>query len=518
MSKMKKLFAMLLTLVMIMGMTVTAFADEEDKKPTADDKATATITGVEEGATITLYQIVDAKYNDYGLETYIRVNGLTEIDLADIYNPTHEEVEKIAKKTLTAYSDVEWVYADGAHEAQLEAGTFLVKVAGTGATIYNPMIISIGYNKDKSGSMNQLIPGSVNAGDDWELNNVTAYAKSSAVDITKKITSTDKKADNVGDVAIGDTVSFEINTTVPDYSGEYTKAVFTISDTMEDSLDLVDNSIVLDITGNDTDPEYTLTSTADKHGFLLEFNSDWILENGGAAVKVTYSAKLNKKADTNFDPNTNTVKLTYTNKPNETKEVEKETRHYTFEIDGEIWGENSEVTEEIKKTQTVIKDGETTVEPLPGAKFAIRKKGENQVIQEVETDKDGLMNFYGLDADVEYEIYETYAPAGFSINSTIYTAKITATYDEKGVLASYKVEIQDPTDPQNIVTKISEHKVNPTDVTKVIVGNVTTNIMNTNLSALPSTGGIGTTIFTIGGCAIMIAAAFFFFVSRRKDA
>ena len=32
----------------------------------------------------------------------------------------------------------------------------------------------------------------------------------------------------------------------------------------------------------------------------------------------------------------------------------------------------------------------------------------------------------------------------------------------------------------------------------------------------PSTGGIGTTIFTIGGCAIMIIAAGLFFATRRK--
>ena len=42
------------------------------------------------------------------------------------------------------------------------------------------------------------------------------------------------------------------------------------------------------------------------------------------------------------------------------------------------------------------------------------------------------------------------------------------------------------------------------------------NFVNTKLSALPSTGGIGTTIFTIAGCAIMIAAAGFFFASRKK--
>ena len=44
------------------------------------------------------------------------------------------------------------------------------------------------------------------------------------------------------------------------------------------------------------------------------------------------------------------------------------------------------------------------------------------------------------------------------------------------------------------------------------------NIQNTRLSSLPSTGGIGTTIFTIGGCAIMIIAAGLYFASRRKTA
>ena len=42
-------------------------------------------------------------------------------------------------------------------------------------------------------------------------------------------------------------------------------------------------------------------------------------------------------------------------------------------------------------------------------------------------------------------------------------------------------------------------------------------VMNIQLIALPSTGGIGTTIFTVAGCGIMIAAAFFFFAGRKKE-
>ena len=44
-----------------------------------------------------------------------------------------------------------------------------------------------------------------------------------------------------------------------------------------------------------------------------------------------------------------------------------------------------------------------------------------------------------------------------------------------------------------------------------------TNVVNKKGSTLPSTGGIGTTIFTIGGCLIMIIAAALFFESRKKQ-
>ncbi len=46
---------------------------------------------------------------------------------------------------------------------------------------------------------------------------------------------------------------------------------------------------------------------------------------------------------------------------------------------------------------------------------------------------------------------------------------------------------------------------------------ITFNVKNTKLASLPGTGGIGTTIFTIGGCIIMIAAAAFYFLSRKKE-
>lgn len=100
------------------------------------------------------------------------------------------------------------------------------------------------------------------------------------------------------------------------------------------------------------------------------------------------------------------------------------------------------------------------------------------------------IHFEGLDAG-EYTLVETVAKEGYSINNTKYTVKITPEYNTDGTLKSKTITI---------------------DGNKAKV-----EVQNTKISALPSTGGIGTTIFTIAGCVIMIAAAGLFFASRKKS-
>ena len=91
----------------------------------------------------------------------------------------------------------------------------------------------------------------------------------------------------------------------------------------------------------------------------------------------------------------------------------------------------------------------------------------------------GTLKVTGLD-EGNYEFKETKAPTGYPVNSENKAFTITA----------------------------NEEKEVTEDAGEFV---------NTKLSALPETGGIGTTIFTIVGCGIMIAAAGLFFVSRRKE-
>lgn len=423
MLKMKKFLASILALAMVLGMTLAVSAEESTNIPKATDKATAIVENVEADAEVVAYQIVKGRYNDYGFLGYEKTNA--SLNIGDVKAPTAEEVTEIAR-AINANSitfkteEVKTMTASGStYTAELGAGYWIVLVRDT-VNVYNPMIIGMHYytadnegNPTSSGS-NAILQDATMSDKVWDTTKLAgqdAYAKMSNIEIDKKITSADAKTDIVGDVAYGDVVSFEITTTVPDYSKEFTSAVFTITDKMDAGLTLGDVNVT--VTGNKTEPVYTTTPDADGHGFVVAFDSAWLLANGAAQVKVTYDATVNENATTNFVPNKNEAYLTYTNNPGETEDTDKEvTRHYTFEIDGVINGSKSEVTEEIRKMGTQIINGQEVTNPLAGAKFAIREKGSTEVIAYATSTAEGLLNFKGLDADVDYEIYEVEAPNG----------------------------------------------------------------------------------------------------------
>ncbi len=105
------------------------------------------------------------------------------------------------------------------------------------------------------------------------------------------------------------------------------------------------------------------------------------------------------------------------------------------------------------------------------------------------TKADGTVTIKGLedDTDREYFFEEVVAPSGYSLNS------------EPAKINSWK-----------------DNKRNDAETANDRIGFA--DLSDTKLSSLPSTGGIGTTIFTIGGCLIMIVAAGLFFATRKKSA
>ncbi len=549
MKKTKKALAILTTMAMVLGMSMSVFAATDSApaktKPVETDRAAATVSNVEAGATVTAYRIVEPAYNDKGFTGYKLAEGVT---LANMLEPTSNEVTGIAAdKALLATLTKETLSAEAAtgltsYTAQLGAGYWVVIVEGSDIQeVYNPMLVGIYYSVEGSGDSNTLVDGAVDANSKWSLNSTPAYAKSEQPTIDKKITGSTGKDTSDGnesgnDVAIGDTVNFEIDTKIPSYSKSYKEVMVKITDTMGKGLTLADPAnLVVRVDGTAVVAgagTYTFTPAANKKSFEISFASAYALAHSGEAVVVTYDAVLGEDAGLNFDANTNTAKLEYTNDPSgETNEIEDKTYTYTFGIDANLFGSDqsawNKFTEELLKTgevRKIILDSGEEVETttLPGAEFTLTR-ADGKTYKTV-SDENGYLSFTGLDAGT-YTLQETKAPEGYSLNDTKIPVEITATYNDNGTLNSYSIKVNNEntstytatydTDNKGRVENINctpEHENDWSDVSD------THEIKNTKLSSLPSTGGIGTTIFTIGGCIIMIAAAVLFFASRRKTA
>lgn len=571
MKKIKKMFAVMLSLAMVLGMamTVSAEPDGNDTIPGVGNHAEVTVKGLQLNDTVKFYRIIEPDFVEGVFKDYKVVGNyaITRDTATNEYTPTAKEIVDIADSVTdddvvasVKVSNTDTKETDGYVVKQdLTVGTYLVLVTTEGSKVYNPMIVSVYYSADDEDK--PIIPGEVNANGNFVVNGTTAYVKSSDVTIEKTIDE-DKVGGNGkgGSSAIsipGEPINFHIESYVPSYSTEYDadSIVYKITDKLSEGLTLPDPldvkvylTSVADANVVDS-TNYTLTRTSGQ-GFEITFTGAYVqglanMANSERKICVEYTASLNENAGINFDLNQNNVKVEYSNNPDDYSDVEEKkdrTYHYTFGIDAEISGSGSKKTEEIFKVDGNNTDKKEEEEflpahPLKDAEFSIYKTSNDYVVADgakatktTESDVDGRITFKGLAAGY-YVLKETKAPTGYSLNEKEYQVHISPTYDTKGKLMSYTITIKEKgaegngnsttytateDNYQENTTSGEMQFVNTAD--KTISSSVTpTYISNTKLSSLPSTGGIGTTIFTIGGCAIMIIAAGLFFASRKKS-
>lgn len=567
---MKKLFkqltSIMVAMMMVFAFCVPTFAgmtDATGKKTASTDTGTVTINGLQEGDQVTFYQIVKANYDGTGFAGFEAVKDKT-IELFDkdgnaIY-PSSAQIADLAKDTSKLTTKVGPVAATGTTVTQdLAAGEWMALVTPeTGTkTIYNPMVLSVYYEDSEGKTI--ITGGSISAGDKYTINGTSSYVKKSTIPGDKKITGNSKNdvANESGDDhAIGDTVNFEITSMVPSYGPEYkpNTVFYNISDKMDAGLTYQDDAKVY-IGGSETPLDaknYTLTNNAD--GFKIEFTEAYIRSlatktdaegkvtattDAERKVVVKYSAKINENATVNFDSNDNTMTVNFANNPNEKDngdKVEDKTHQYTFEIDGRINGSQKVDNRKTHEIITVNEKGEPVGEPtwvtdeagttetkidngLAGATFTLTmtkdRKGnaiQNGKTYTATTDSNGYFNgFTGLDAGT-YTLKETEAPDGYSLNTQEHTVVITAVYNDDGTLQSYEIKI----DNQNTSHYTATYDSNKT-ITKIEVGEpVTTYIKNTKLSTLPSTGSIGTYLFTAIGVAAVAMGCYMFLSDKKR--
>lgn len=523
----KKVSAILMAAIMVLSMCATVFA----AIPSEGDTADAVVHNVEAGATVNAYQITKAKYdpNGKGFLGYEAVEGVT---LVNVLAPTSDEVAAIVNSNLASLPTQAMTPAgtEGSldYTAKLAPGYWIVIVSGTVNKVYNPMLLGVAYSEN--GTDNKMTADPVNANGNWG----EAYAKSTAPSIDKKITgsttadgktnTTDTNLNEKGnDVAIGDIVNYEITTHIPSYSKQYSEVIVNISDTLSKGLTLNKDSIL--INGKAVDATMGTLTTSDR-GFEFVINSNYALAHGNEAITVTYSATVNNQVEKNFDPNTNTAKLVYSNNPLDkdiTKETESKTYTYTFSIGAALSASIQNYSKKVNQIIKVDADGKVistktsesglekdkVIEVKEGAEFTLTNEKTHKSYTAT-TGADGGLTFENLDAG-EYTLVETKAPSGFALSNKEIPVVIAATYTEKGELHTLTITI----DGKRTSTYEAAYKADG-KVDTITSTTQETGVVNTKLGTLPSTGGMGTYLFTIIGVVVMAGAAGAFFMSRRK--
>ncbi len=453
MKRMKKLFVILMTMAMVMGLSITGFAASYSSSITVKGLAAGEAKTVNLYAAITLNEDKNQWVVANWAKPYIELN---------VANNTY-----VIKDSVGLSEAVEGTpaYTDdlGADETEVTfnnvaVGAYVITASGDKAT-YAPMVAET-YNEDETY---------------MEAENVTVIAKTSGYEVGKEAD------DNF--VGRGEVVTFTITTTFP---------TFEVPDSEENSYKIIDNPVGLDIldvtevtiggtdvTLNTDDKQETMNEddvttkeyTIDLSDFIGTENA-----NAGKTVVVKYTAMV--MTDEGYS-NTANASRNETNLGTGSTEEEGFTGNITFTKyaeNGTTVLSGAEFTVAKKDVEGTVGENLYFIKVSDGVYKAALNSSEAGATQTLVA-TDGTLYITGLDEGT-YHFTETKAPEGYSINAA-----------GKDVI------------------------INPNETADVYV---TGDMTDTKLSSLPSTGGMGTTLFTIAGCVIMISAAGLFFATRKK--
>jgi len=500
MKYMKKLMTLLAVLTLALAMAVPAFAETTT--------TTYTIT-INNGTGIyAAYQIFKGDlYN----------NTLSNIEWGDnVTDEGQKALGNAAEKATTLTGETE------AKAFAVEVAKYLTDhPAGTGKDSIE--VSSPGYYLIKNTSVGE---GEVFT--DYILQvvkNVTVQPKSGKPTLDKQIKHNETGVWGVvGDNQIGDTVEFRTITTVPNVSG-YTQYKYVIYDEMSAGLTSnVKNENDVTIKVNDTTEldknYYTVTvdeTNANKFTVTVDVLKA-IQDNkmlAGNELYTYYTGILNENAKVyNDGKQDNKAYLEYSNNPHDNKTTNstpvKVVYDWTFKmgvkkVDGADGTPLTDAKFVLSKEKNcdlgaIGDDGQphntenliSLIKNSDGS-YTVAPAGYNGSVVNVITAGDITIN--GLDDATVYYLYETKAPAGYNRLTDAVRFEITATYSDAG-------------DNCTSVTATVNNDVQ---------SSVSVNVRNNKGSTLPSTGGIGTTLFYVIGGVLMAVAAVLLVTKKRMN-
>lgn len=515
----KRLLAIVMMLAMAMMFTVPVFATNDN-----GNNGKITIEKAESNITYTIYKLLD-------LESYNAETGAYSYRVADGWKDFFEG-ENAAGAAYVSINDLGYVTwkaekgGDNSSDAAAFAKAALQyatdnsisnngtqRATGTTVTFEN---LELGY---------YLVDSSMGSLCSLDTTNpeVTIYEKNQLPQISKKADNA-----NFNNAAVGDTVNFKVTITteagknkVPDASdndenGKVTYAKnYVLHDMMGDGFTFNPDSVTVKYTSGTTtveltkDTDYTIkTSDLDdtctfEIDFIETFENDL---NANDVIEITYTATLNANATEGGDHISNKAEIKHDS--GETPSVETKTYTYSFDV-YKCTGEGDEKTALAGAKFTLSKNADGSA-PIAFDKAsdsetytvcATANHNDTAHVTEITTDSTGTFKLQGLKASTYY-LTETAAPSGYNKLAGPIKAVIAQGETDKSscTVTYYNYQAGDNHYDNDNGTTATNNKIE---------------VQNQSGTELPSTGGIGTTVFYVAG-GILVAAAVVLLVTRKR--
>lgn len=459
----KKIGALLVAAVMVLSMCTAVFATQV--KDHYADKITVTNLAADVATTLNVYNIIYLDVDNAGNQTWKVVDWAKDYIEEDTTNGEFkikdnksEDLKNAADARTADYTAIE---SGTSHEfTNLPIGAYVIRAFDTKGT-YSLMVANT-YDK---------------AGDTYMASkSANVVAKMSEYKVTK---AADDKF-----VRRGQRVNFTVTTQMASKTNAKNEELKTFK-VVDTSKGLKADSFVLDsvkIAGEAKTVDTLKVTTVPNENGTVTYTvdlSDFIsATEAGTTIEVKYSAIVENDHTYNnsatVDSNTVDYVPGIVNGHTGTVTLKK------VDIKGNTL--NGAEFQLLKVTSAGKESAEATKTPVSVVRVSA---GEYKVALDGEKDAtttlvatNGTLTVTGLD-EGNYEFKETKAPTGYKVSSE--NKAFTMTADEE-----------------------KEVTVNAGE------------FVNTKLSSLPSTGGMGTYLFTIIGVVVMAGAAGAFFISRRK--
>lgn len=479
---------MILAMAMVMGLGMTSMAAQ-----VTDITSNIYVKNLAEGQT-TLVTLLNAIYYDKTTDSNgVETQSWVVADWAERYI-----TEANGKYTILDESGLKTAAETAAMNAENIYDTKTTQAGETSVTFENvPIGAYVVLASDGKNVYNLMVAQTYKDGEAY-------ITTTDATVIAKPDTYKNTKSDNADLVHRGQEVTFTATSFVPAKSvvkdsAEEELSKFTITDTPF-GLQITDiesitigNTAITDLVEVQTVTEGTTPDwSGEKEGRALITNhSDGLTKNmvidlfdivknqeylAGSTITVVYKATVMDEESYNNTVASDSNTVDY--EPATENGFEASIQIYKVDTAGKrLSGAEFQVTTSEGTKLNFVKTGNGVYE------LALESESGDPTVA---VDSNGSLQLKGLAAGT-YTLTETKAPNGYS----------------GGAVKTVKIELAADGDSAEDIVYTYDHN--------------SYNIVNTKLSALPSTGGIGTTIFTIGGIVIMVGAAALFFVNRRKN-